>query len=106
MNQEQEINPPRQKNVHVHYGAGKLGIGLVLPLIKPNTTVTTQLLVIQKNRDEWNKKIRTDLKEITLSNTDADDWQLSLSLKKLSMSFVLAFFLPAQHSAVWPRKRK
>ena len=72
---------PTQKNIHVHYGAGKLGIGLVLPLIKPNKECENQLIVIQKNRDEWIKKIRTDLNEIKLSN---GTWSHTFNLKRIS----------------------
>lgn len=43
--------PPK---IHVHYGAGKLGIGLVIPLIKYEEN-NTQLIIIQKRKDDWRK---------------------------------------------------
>ena len=51
----------------------------MLPLIKPDKNANNQLIVIQKNRDEWNKKVKTDLRRITLSNSS--DWEIEFELK-------------------------
>lgn len=50
----------------------------MLPLIKPDKNANNQLIVIQKNRDEWNK-VKTDLRRITLSNSS--DWEIEFELK-------------------------
>lgn len=87
-NSRKEVAIPKssKKNIHVHYGAGKLGIGLVLPLIKPNNEANNELHIITKYRDEWSKKINTDIKEITLLNNadTSNKWEFILELKKLS----------------------
>ena len=85
------ITDTKRRNFHVHYGAGKLGIGLVLPLIKPDATSSNQLIVIQKDREEseWSKKIKLKSGLITLSNSDK--WELEFKLHKLANDSLLSF---------------
>ena len=71
-----------KNNVHVHFGAGQLGIGLVLPLFKPDANSENRLIVIQKYREEWSKKINLGLPYITLSNVEK--WKLKFDLIRLT----------------------
>lgn len=62
-----EVDKPVRNNIHIHYGAGKLGIGLVLPILN---TETTRLIVVQKASADWRRKINLAAERITLeSNT-------------------------------------
>lgn len=65
------------KNIHFHYGAGKLGIGLVLPLIKWDESANhNKLIVLQKNKDEWAKKIQPDNPTVRfISKSNEHEWK-------------------------------
>lgn len=78
--QEQEDVKKENKpqRIHIHFGAGKLGIGLILPLFKEAKSENVQIIVTQKMKDEWVKKIHLDLDYIELENTIG--WNLKLQL--------------------------
>ena len=56
-----------KKKLHIHFGAGKLGIGLVLPIFKTADDQHLTILVVQKIRNEW-EQIK-DLGTVSLCNT-------------------------------------
>lgn len=77
--QEGENN--EKNKIHIHYGAGKLGIGLVLNTINKNNNCPRQIIVVQKYRPTWQQKIHfssSKMNGITLQNDKG--WKMRVRL--------------------------
>ncbi|MGD8305601.1 MAG: hypothetical protein PVF17_03020 [Ignavibacteria bacterium] len=74
-----DVKARKRKLLHFHFGAGKLSIGLVLQAIKNSTMEENKVLVVvQKRKDEWAKKIQLNLDTITLKNQDKYKYEFAL----------------------------
>lgn len=66
--QEQKDEPllAAQKKIHVHFGAGKMGLGLVVPLMCENN----QIIIIQRPSPKWDNTKYQDYLTINLNGTE------------------------------------